>query len=266
VIDRPARIASAFPGTRARSLLPVSLLMLLACSALVAHALAPPPTPPVSPVPSPDPLTGNPRMLLLPWISAAEAYYADHHTYQGMTRAALAPYGVDTWDVWYMRIYPATANRYCIELGYGFNVVSQAGPLARPSRRHCGRLAALAAPAPHDGKQPDLPVMPRQAPIRAPFMGAKLGGQWVLDPAALALNEYWISHRSYVGATRRLFPQIAQGNLDASGPPADSPVVIVRTSQDDYCIQARYKHAVTHKDGPGAPVTRGPCPRPRRRP
>jgi hypothetical protein len=80
------------------------------------------------------------RHALLGVLPAIEAFYADHHTYVGVTRARLAAAPYNTRLPASVRIVHAAANSYCVEATGTSTVWSTNGPGAAPVLRPCRAL------------------------------------------------------------------------------------------------------------------------------
>jgi hypothetical protein len=77
------------------------------------------------------------RHVLLGVLPAIEAFYADHHTYVGVTRARLAAAPYNTRVPANVRIVHAAANSYCVEAAGASTVWSANGPVPAPVLRPC---------------------------------------------------------------------------------------------------------------------------------
>ncbi len=185
----------------------------------------------------------SPQVELGEMIAVAEAYYTDHHTYRGITRRDLRHYGVDPAYP-PARIYFATKSRYCVETYMGVRAWSRNGPFAPAQPHLCGRLALAASPAPHDGRQPDLPLLPHQATIPigpAPDFAIQLPAL-NLGHLAVRLNAFWVNHGgSYTGARDHQL-----------GRPYNAR--IVSASKDSYCIVVQWEKITLVKKGPTQPL------------
>jgi hypothetical protein len=227
------------------------IVLLLGCAGATLIALPHPtsnnpvagPVPGVNPLPTPDgeamATTGLAEVVAL-----AEAYFAEHHTYEGITRSALLHYDVDS-NLMPGMIYFATKERYCVETRpYGGGVWSRNGPLAPAQPHLCKRLELEASPAPHDGRPRDLPLLPRQAHVpgtivKGPDSADSLNAL-PLERLAIQLNVYWINHRgTYTGAREHLI----DGQFEAK---------IVKASGNSYCIVSRTGETTFVKKGPSA--------------
>jgi hypothetical protein len=77
------------------------------------------------------------RRALLEVLPGIEAFYADHHTYVGVTRARLAAAPYNTRVPAYVRIVHAAASSYCVEATGASTTWSTTGPGAGPVLRPC---------------------------------------------------------------------------------------------------------------------------------
>ena len=181
----------------------VAALVVIVLSGLAGGTLLalPRPQPAVAPVPTAANFAGpTPRQFAIAaigeTIAAAEAYYADHRTYDGIKQSDLLDTSaeggipnavINRWlhkqtlfrygGAFYFvlsggpysgplplmagsegHIYFASEQRYCVEYGQGTFAWSKNGPLAPLQRGLCRRPTLRRAPAPHDGVAPDLPL------------------------------------------------------------------------------------------------------------
>ena len=165
-------------------------------------------------------------------IPSAEAYYADHGTYAGMTAAKLRR----AYDRTLKNVVVRTATKrtFCLESTLK-PLVHFAGPAGSVRRGACGtRGAVVASPAP----KPAPPSTTAEQRLRN---------------AVPAAEAYGADHNGYRGMTlaelRRYDPSI-------------SGITIAWALRDRYCLESGTGAEAYHRVGPAEPTKPGPCPAP----
>jgi hypothetical protein len=163
-------------------------------------------------------------------IPSAEAWYADHGTYAGMTQAKLRrAYDRSLRNVVVER---ATKKGYCLRSALK-PLVHYDGP-GGPLRR--GACGARGAEVPRPGS-PSAPA-PSTAEQR-------------LRAATLAVEAWAADHGGYAGMT---IAGIRRWDASIEG------ISIAWTTRDRYCIESGDGATRYHRLGPVEPVRPGPCP------
>jgi hypothetical protein len=163
-------------------------------------------------------------------IPAAEAYYADHGTYAGMTLAKVRrAYDRSLRNIAFRK---ATKRRYCVESTMR-PFVHYDGPGGPLRRARCG---VRGAPVPSPGSTPaPEPTTPEQR----------------LRAAVPAIEAYAADHGGYAGMTIEALLRWDAGLSD---------IRIVWATRDQYCIESGSGSELYHRLGPAEGAAPGPCP------
>jgi hypothetical protein len=163
-------------------------------------------------------------------IPSAEAYFADHGTYAGMTVAKLRrAYDRTLKNI---AIPRATRKGYCVQstlkpfVHYG----GPAGPLRK------GRCGTRGAEVPRPGYTPPPPPTTAEARLRY---------------AVPATAAYAADHDGYAGMTIEGLRRWDQSITD---------IRVVWATRDAYCIESGTDSATYHLRGPAEGPAPGPCP------
>ena len=163
-------------------------------------------------------------------IPAAEAWYADHGTYAGMTVAKLRrAYDRSLKNVAVKR---ATKKGYCIQSTLR-PFVHYDGPVGPMRQNACGARG---------------PEVPRPGPTPSP---APSTAEQRLRAATPAIEAWAADHGGYAGMT---IEGIRRWEASIEG------ITIVWTTRDRYCIESGSGAQTFHRLGPAEPVKAGPCP------
>lgn len=163
-------------------------------------------------------------------IPSAEAWYADHGTYAGMTLAKLRrAYDPSLRNV---AVRSATRRRYCVQSTLK-PLVHYAGP-AGPLRK--GVCGTRGAEVPRPGSTPPAPPTTAEERLRV---------------ATPAIEAWAADHGGYAGMT---IEGIRRWDSSIEG------ITIVWTTRDRYCIESESGAATYHRLGPIEPVKPGSCP------
>jgi hypothetical protein len=163
-------------------------------------------------------------------IPAMEAYAADHGSYKGATVAKLRR--LYDRSLGHIVIRTATRRTYCIE-STTRPYAHKAGPGAQVSTGRCGTRGNPIEFTPPPSNNPPTTAEQR---IRA---------------AVPAMEAYAADHNGYAGMTLAAIQKYDYGIAD---------ITIVRASRDTYCVESGAGAEQRNKNGPGDPISAGPCP------
>jgi len=163
-------------------------------------------------------------------IPAMEAWNADHGTYKGATLAKLRR----AYDksLGHIVIRTASKRTYCIE-STTRPFAHKSGPGAPVSTGRCGTHGKKIQFAPPPSGNPPTTAEQR---IRA---------------AVPAMEAYGADHNGYAGMTLDAIRKYDYGVAD---------LTVVRATRDSYCVESGSGAEEMHKNGPGDPISPGPCP------
>jgi len=163
-------------------------------------------------------------------VPAAEAWYADHNTYAGMTLVKLRrAYDRTLKNI---RVGRATKKGYCIQSTLR-PFVHYDGP-AGPMRK--GACGVRGAPVPRPGDTPAPPASTPEQHVRY---------------AVPAIEAFAADHGGYAGMT---VEQLRR--YDAS----ISDITVAWATRDAYCIESGSGSDTYHRVGPRETPAPGPCP------